>query len=103
LAACGSGRFERRGKLLDTSVLIDGRIAEICEAHFLDGPLLVPQFVLHELQMIADSPMLCAASAAARTRRPGSHSKAAHIEVRIIDDIRSSVTWTASSSNWHSV
>jgi len=43
------------GKLLDTSVLIDGRIAEICKAHFLDGPLLVPQFVLHELQMIADS------------------------------------------------
>src|SRR5215472_3983232 len=36
------------GKLLDTSVLIDGRIAEICEAHFLEGPLLVPQFVLHE-------------------------------------------------------
>lgn len=44
------------GKLLDTSVLIDGRIAEICEAHFLDGPLLVPRFVLHELQTIADSP-----------------------------------------------
>jgi uncharacterized protein YacL len=43
------------GKLLDTSVLIDGRIADICEAHFLDGPLLVPQFVLHELQTIADS------------------------------------------------
>jgi uncharacterized protein YacL len=43
------------GKLLDTSVLIDGRIADICEAQFLDGPLLVPQFVLHELQQIADS------------------------------------------------
>lgn len=42
-------------KLLDTSVLIDGRIAEICEAQFLDGPLYVPRFVLHELQMIADS------------------------------------------------
>jgi uncharacterized protein YacL len=42
-------------KLLDTSVLIDGRIAEICDAQFLDGPLLVPQFVLHELQMVADS------------------------------------------------
>ncbi len=42
-------------KLLDTSVLIDGRIAEICEAQFLDGPLFVPRFVLHELQMIADS------------------------------------------------
>ena len=44
------------GKLLDTSVLIDGRLAEICEAYFLDGPLLVPRFVLHELQTIADSP-----------------------------------------------
>ena len=42
-------------KLLDTSVLIDGRIAEVCEAQFLDGPLVVPQFVLHELQLVADS------------------------------------------------
>jgi uncharacterized protein YacL len=42
-------------KLLDTSVLIDGRIADICEAQFLDGVLLVPQFVLHELQLVADS------------------------------------------------
>src|SRR5882762_7350989 len=42
-------------KLLDTSVLIDGRIADICEAQFLDGVLQVPQFVLHELQQIADS------------------------------------------------
>jgi len=45
----------KTGKLLDTSVLIDGRIADICEAHFLEGPLEVPQFVLHELQQIADS------------------------------------------------
>ena len=42
-------------KLLDTSVLIDGRIADICEAHFVDGIIAVPQFVLHELQMVADS------------------------------------------------
>jgi uncharacterized protein YacL len=42
-------------KLLDTSVLIDGRIADICETHFLDGTLGVPRFVLHELQMVADS------------------------------------------------
>ena len=42
-------------KILDTSVIIDGRIADICEAGFLDGPLILPQFVLHELQMIADS------------------------------------------------
>ena len=52
----GAPSVHADGKLLDTSVLIDGRIADICEAHFLDGPLLVPQFVLHELQTIADSP-----------------------------------------------
>lgn len=42
-------------KILDTSVLIDGRIADIAEAGFLDGMLLIPQFVLHELQLVADS------------------------------------------------
>jgi len=42
-------------KLLDTSVLIDGRIADICEAQFVDGVMIVPQFVLHELQLVADS------------------------------------------------
>ena len=41
--------------LLDTSVIIDGRIADICEAGFLDGTLIVPRFVLNELQFIADS------------------------------------------------
>jgi len=46
---------QRQFKILDTSVIIDGRIADICEAGFLDGPLVVPQFVLHELQQIADS------------------------------------------------
>jgi uncharacterized protein YacL len=43
------------GKILDTSVIIDGRIADICETDFLEGPLVVPQFVLQELQHIADS------------------------------------------------
>ena len=42
-------------KLLDTSVLIDGRIADIAESGFLEGPLVVPQFVLNELQLVADS------------------------------------------------
>src|SRR6516162_4858420 len=42
-------------KLLDTSALINGRIADICETHFLDGTLGVPRFVLHELQLVADS------------------------------------------------
>lgn len=42
-------------KLLDTSVIIDGRIADIAESGFIDGRLIVPQFVLHELQLVADS------------------------------------------------
>lgn len=42
-------------KLLDTSTIIDGRIADICETGFLEGTLLVPRFVLQELQRIADS------------------------------------------------
>src|SRR5439155_1275807 len=48
----------RRGldKILDTSAIIDGRIADVCGTGFLDGPLVVPGFVLRELQRIADSP-----------------------------------------------
>lgn len=46
---------ERRYKILDTSVIIDGRIADVCEAGFIDGTMVVPQFVLKELQMVADS------------------------------------------------
>lgn len=42
-------------KLLDTSVIIDGRIADICQTHFLEGTVVIPQFVLEELQHIADS------------------------------------------------
>jgi uncharacterized protein YacL len=44
-----------RDKLVDTSAIIDGRLADVVEARFLDGRLLVPQFVLAELQRIADS------------------------------------------------
>jgi uncharacterized protein YacL len=42
-------------KILDTSVLIDGRIADIAESGFMEGKLIVPRFVLHELQLVADS------------------------------------------------
>jgi uncharacterized protein YacL len=42
-------------KILDTSVIIDGRIADIAETGFIDGALVIPQFVLRELQMVADS------------------------------------------------
>jgi uncharacterized protein YacL len=46
---------QKRYRILDTSVIIDGRIADVCETGFLDGTLVVPQFVLKELQLVADS------------------------------------------------
>ena len=49
------GEVEIPYKILDTSVIIDGRIADICDTGFLEGILVIPNFVLHELQMIADS------------------------------------------------
>ena len=47
---------QKRYRILDTSVIIDGRVADICETGFLDGTLVIPQFVLKELQLVADSP-----------------------------------------------
>lgn len=44
-----------RPKVLDTSVIIDGRIADICKTGFVEGPLIIPNFVLEELRHIADS------------------------------------------------
>jgi len=48
-------RPHRRYRILDTSAIIDGRIAEVAETGFLDGTLVVPQFVLKELQAVADA------------------------------------------------
>ena len=41
--------------ILDTSVIIDGRVADVCETGFLDAPIVIPRFVLQELQVIADA------------------------------------------------
>jgi uncharacterized protein YacL len=49
-------RSSRNMKILDTSVIIDGRIADIVETGFLEGVLVIPNFILRELQQIADSP-----------------------------------------------
>lgn len=46
---------ERSHKILDTSVIIDGRISDICNTAFIEGDIIVPQFILKELQLIADS------------------------------------------------
>jgi len=51
----GGERSRRTAKLLDTSVIIDGRIADIFETGFIEGALIIPQFVLRELQLVADS------------------------------------------------
>lgn len=74
-------------KLLDTSSIIDGRIAELCATGFLEGPLLVPVFVLEELQLIADS-----ADLLKRTKgRRGldilkQMQEDSHVDVHIIND-----------------
>jgi uncharacterized protein YacL len=46
---------QRHYKILDTSVIIDGRVADLCDTGFIDGTLVIPQFVLKELQLVADS------------------------------------------------
>ena len=51
----GSEHVTPRARILDTSVIIDGRIMDICETGFFDGEVVVPEFVLHELQHVADS------------------------------------------------
>jgi len=51
----GGGRIESNQVLLDTSVIIDGRIADVSRTGFIQGTMLVPRFVLNELQHIADS------------------------------------------------
>lgn len=48
--------IEEDVKILDTSVIIDGRIADVIEAGFLEGDFIIPHFILQELQYIADSP-----------------------------------------------
>jgi uncharacterized protein YacL len=51
----GEKQGKKSYKILDTSVIIDGRIADIAETGFLDGIIVIPQFVLRELQLVADS------------------------------------------------
>ncbi|MGB7553516.1 MAG: PIN domain-containing protein [Candidatus Korobacteraceae bacterium] len=51
----GEKQSRKSHKILDTSVIIDGRIADIAETGFLDGVIVIPQFVLRELQLVADS------------------------------------------------
>ncbi len=56
MALFGDKGEKKSYKILDTSVIIDGRIADLTETGFIEGVIVVPQFVLRELQHIADSP-----------------------------------------------
>ncbi|HEV2022185.1 MAG TPA: PIN domain-containing protein [Terriglobales bacterium] len=51
----GEKQSKKSYKILDTSVIIDGRIADVAETGFVDGIIMIPQFVLRELQLVADS------------------------------------------------
>ena len=55
-SAAKAAKKTSRPKLLDTSVLIDGRVADVAKAGFLEGELVIPAFILDELRHIADSP-----------------------------------------------
>lgn len=79
--------FSTSSKILDTSVIIDGRVADLCETGFLEGAFIVPQFILNELQHIADSSDTLKRG---RGRRGldvlNKIQKMVDVEVRIIDE-----------------
>ena len=83
----GEKQLKKSYKILDTSVIIDGRIADIAETGFLDGVVVTPQFVLRELQLVADS-----ADALKRNRgRRGLDilqrlQKVASLQIQIVED-----------------
>ena len=78
---------EENLKILDTSVIIDGRITDVCEVGFIEGTFILPQFILQELQNIADS---SDSMRRARGRRGlevlQKIQKMSNITVRIIDE-----------------
>lgn len=79
--------MEENLKILDTSVIIDGRITDVCETGFLEGVFILPQFILQELQHIADAPD---SMKRARGRRGldilHKIQKMSRITVRIVDE-----------------
>jgi len=83
----GEKQSKKSYKILDTSVIIDGRIADIAETGFLDGVIVTPQFVLRELQLVADS-----ADSLKRNRgRRGLDilqrlQKVANLQIQIVED-----------------
>jgi len=83
----GEKQSRKSYKILDTSVIIDGRIADIAETGFLDGVIVTPQFVLRELQLVADSADLLKRN---RGRRGldilQRLQKVANLQIQIVED-----------------
>lgn len=81
------GATDENLKIMDTSVIIDGRIADVCETGFLDGTIIIPNFILQELQHIADS---SDSLKRARGRRGldilHRIQNMSHMDVRIVDE-----------------
>jgi uncharacterized protein YacL len=74
-------------KILDTSVIIDGRIADILQTGFLDGLILIPQFVLRELQAVADSADSLKRNRGRRGLDILQHiQKQPHLQIRIVEE-----------------
>ncbi|OLB51181.1 MAG: hypothetical protein AUH99_08175 [Candidatus Rokubacteria bacterium 13_2_20CM_2_70_11] len=90
-----AGRGRGLDKILDTSAIIDGRIADICGSGFLDGTLVVPGFVLRELQRIADSSDARKRNRGKRgfevlarlQRLPGVRLEIAEVEIAGVDEV----------------
>ncbi|OAT85188.1 PIN/TRAM domain-containing protein [Desulfotomaculum copahuensis] len=87
-AARGEARHTNL-KLLDTSVIIDGRIADLCESGFIEGVLVAPNFVLEELRHIADSPDVLKRN---RGRRGldilNKMRKESPVKIQVLDNVR---------------
>ena len=74
-------------KLLDSSAIIDGRILPLCTTGFLEGPFVVPQCILHELQTLADSGHLFKRTKGRRGLEILSQlQQRSNVEVRVVDD-----------------
>ncbi|MFH0811095.1 MAG: PIN domain-containing protein [Pseudomonadota bacterium] len=73
-------------KVVDTSAIIDGRLADLCDTGFLEGPLLIPQFILQELRHIADSSDALRRSRARRGLDALSRIQKSAVEVKVVDE-----------------
>lgn len=88
LALLGRGAAPRRelAKVVDTSAIIDGRLADLAETGFLEGVLIVPQFILQELRHIADSPDPLKRARGRRGLNVLSRVQKSPVEVRVVDE-----------------